>query len=245
VTAATGIILATATTEFWQTLLAAWPADIPVAGPFTDGYPVLLPDGRVLVLPIRPLPDGAHAVASLLVNHAAFQVVDALTGAMTDLARADAPDIVIGLPTLGLTLAPAVAHGLGHARYVPLGYSRKFWYRDELSEPVASITSPGGSKRLYLDPNLAPLIAGRRVAVVDDAISSGTSIVAVMRLLQRVDVEVASVVVAMKQTTRWQQALAAYDPQLPARVKGVFGCPMFARGADGWMPIAGSGPHIP
>ena len=95
-----------------------------------------------------------------------------------------APDVVVGLPTLGLTLASAVAERLGHARYVPFGTSRKFWYDEALSVPLSSITTPEQSKRLYLDPRLLPLLEGRRVALVDDVISSGKSIVAGLRLLQ-------------------------------------------------------------
>jgi len=233
------------TTDFWQTLHVSWPEGVPKAPPYSGSYPVRLPDGRILVLPLRPLPDGIHAVASLIANHAAFTVVAALSAAMADLARADAPDLIVGLPTLGLALAPQVAERLGHARYVPLGYSRKFWYEEALSEPVASITSPGGAKAIYLDPNLRPLLAGRRVTIVDDAISSGTSVLSVLRLLKRLDVEVAAIVVAMKQTTRWQAALAALDPSLPARVTAVYGCPLFTREGGGWVPIADTMPRIP
>ena len=60
----------------------------------------------------------------------------------------------MGLPTLGLALASAVARALGHERYVPLGTSRKFWYRDELSAPLSSVTTPDQKKTLYLDPRM-------------------------------------------------------------------------------------------
>lgn len=68
-----------------------------------------------------------------------------------------------------------LANDLGHQRWIPLGYSRKFWYRDELSTVVKSITSPNDGKCLYLDPNLLPLLQGRTVLLVDDAISSGST----------------------------------------------------------------------
>lgn len=238
-----------ATTTFWQQLHATWPIGGPAKAPFSDSYPVRLPGGRILVLPLRALPDGTHAVASLIANQASFEVVDALSAAMTDLARLDAPDLIIGLPTLGLTFAPRIAEALGHTRYVPLGTSRKFWYDDALSEPIASITSPGitaaARKAIYLDPNLRPLLSGQRVTVVDDAISSGTSMLSALRLLRRLDVEIASVVVAMKQTTHWQPALAAFDPEMPKRVKAVYGCPLFTRGDGGWVPLPESMPMVP
>jgi adenine/guanine phosphoribosyltransferase-like PRPP-binding protein len=213
--------------------------------PFRIDYPVRLPDGRVLVLPLRPLPDGSHAVASLIANHASFPVVDALADGMAVLARVAAIDVVVGMPTLGLAFAPLVAQRLGHDRYVPLGYSRKYWYDDALSEPIFSITSPSGAKRLYLDPNIVPLLAGRRVCIVDDAVSTGASILAGHRLLSRLGIKIASVVVAMKQSTRWQEPLAAADPDLAASVRAVFGCLLFRRCVGGWEPIEGTLPAVP
>lgn len=234
-----------ATTGFWQDLIVGEPAAVPGGPPFSSQYPVHLPGGRTLILPIRPLPDGRHAVASLIANQASFTVTAALAAGMANLARPFVPGMVVGLPTLGLTFAPLVAEGVGHTRFAPLGYSRKFWYDDALSEPVVSITSPGTGKRLYLDPNLLPLVQGRRVCVVDDAISSGSSILAALRLLARVEVEVVCVVVAMKQTRRWETRLLTEAAGPPPPVKAVFGCPMFARAAGGWHPLEDTHPSVP
>jgi adenine/guanine phosphoribosyltransferase-like PRPP-binding protein len=189
------------------------------------------------------LPDGNRAVASLIANQASNVVVAALADHMATQARAfDAP-IVVGLPTLGLAFASLVAERLGQSRYVPLGYSRKFWYDDALSEPVVSITSPDAGKRLRLDPNLLPLIEGRRVALVDDAISTGATAVAAVRLLQKAGVEVAGMVVAMKQTNRWEAEVPALSA--PLAVRAVYGCPLFQRSDAGWIPLAETQPAIP
>ncbi len=110
---------------------------------------------------------------------------------------------------------------------------------------VSSITSPSPGKRIYLDPNLLPLVAGRRVVLVDDAISTGSTIVAAVALLRRLGAQVPAIVVAMKQTRRWQATLSAADPDLPARVLGVYGCPMFTPVENGWIPLADSLPSVP
>ena len=151
--------------------------------------------------------------------------------------------MVVGLPTLGLSFASMVAARLGQTRYVPFGYSRKFWYDEALSEPVASITSPEAGKRLRLDPNLLPLFEGRRALIVDDAISTGMTAVASVRLLQRLGIELAGMVVAMKQTNRWQAPLRTAAPALI--VRSVYGCPMFRRGEGGWWPMAETLPEVP
>lgn len=231
------------TTGYWQELTVDAPARYAAAPPFRYGYPVRLADGRYLTLPLRPLPDGRHAVASLIANQASFTVIDALSSAMADLARYIAHDVLVGLPTLGLAFAPLVARNLGHLRFAPLGYSRKFWYDDALSEPVVSITSPDAGKRLRLDPNLLGLLKGRRVILIDDAISTGATTAAAVRLLRRLDIAVAGIVVAMKQTNRWQELMRAVAPEAP--VRAVFGCPMFERKADGWWPLPATQPDVP
>ena len=228
-----------ATTGYWQDLTPEIPARFPATPPYRFGYPTTLPCGRVLVLPLRELPDGDRAVASLIANQASNLVVAALADHMATQARTFDAEIVVGLPTLGLAFASEVAERLGQPRYVPLGYSRKFWYDDGLSEPVSSITSPDAGKKLRLDPNLLPLIEGRRVVLIDDAISTGATTLAAVRLLQKVGVEIAGMVVAMKQTNRWQASTTA----LP--VRAVFGCPLFQRDEGGWLPLAETQPDIP
>ncbi|TFV44774.1 phosphoribosyltransferase [Bradyrhizobium niftali] len=228
-----------ATTGYWQDLTPEIPARFPATPPYRFGYPATLPCGRALVLPLRELPDGDRAVASLIANQASNLVVAALADHMATQARTFDAEIVVGLPTLGLAFASEVAERLGQPRYVPLGYSRKFWYDDALSEPVSSITSPDAGKKLRLDPNLLPLIEGRRVVLIDDAISTGATALAAVRLLQKVGVEIAGMVVAMKQTNRWQASTTA----LP--VRAVFGCPLFQRGEGGWIPLAATQPDIP
>ena len=228
-----------ATTGYWQDLTPEVPARFPATPPYRFGYPATLPCGHVLVLPLRELPDGDRAVASLIANQASNLVVAALADHMATQARTFDAEIVVGLPTLGLAFASEVAERLGQPRYVPLGYSRKFWYDDALSKPVSSITSPDAGKKLRLDPNLLPLIEGRRVVLIDDAISTGATALAAVRLLQKVGVEIAGMVVAMKQTNRWQASTTA----LP--VRAVFGCPLFQRGEGGWIPLAETQPDIP
>jgi len=152
--------------DFWQEIHP--PGTFPHDREFTTFYVATLEDGRQLRLPIRVLADGDHALASLIVNQASFAVLDALADGLAEKLGPMGVDVVAGLPTLGLTLAAAVAQKLGHGRYVPLGTSRKFWYREELSVPMSSITSPEQVKRLYLDPRMLPLVENRRVLLVDD-----------------------------------------------------------------------------
>ncbi|MBE3638894.1 phosphoribosyltransferase [Mangrovicoccus sp. HB182678] len=212
---------------FWQRVEDG-PAPPP---PHRDRFPAELPDGRILHLPLRPLEGTATALASLILNQASFAVEDALALHLAAALHPHAPDLLVGLPTLGLGLAAATARRLGHDRYVPLGTSRKFWYDEALSVPLRSVTSPGGGKRLYLDPRMLPLLAGARIAVIDDALSTGSSMMAALDLLRLAGAEPVAIGAAMLQTRRWQGVL---PPGLP--VCGVFASPLLERRDDGYWP---------
>jgi adenine/guanine phosphoribosyltransferase-like PRPP-binding protein len=217
--------------EFWQEVHPR--PSLPADGPFETFYPAGFADGRQLRLPIRPLPDDRHALASLIINQASFAVVEALAD---DLARRIAPlkpDVVVGLPTLGLTLAAALARHLAHTRYVPLGTSRKFWYEERLSVPLSSITTPEQVKRLYVDPRMLPLMEGKRVVLVDDVISSGSSIVAGLRLMQAVGIAPVAIGAAMLQSDRWQSVLDTYGAGWRPLVHGVLQTPILSRDDEG------------
>ncbi len=109
------------TTGYWQELTPEVPARFSATAPFRFGYPVTLPCGRILVLPLRRLPDGHRAVASLIANQASNFVVAALADHMAAQARALDAEIIAGLPTLGLAFASLVAERLGQSRYVRSG----------------------------------------------------------------------------------------------------------------------------
>ncbi len=237
--------------EFWQTVHPAGTFDGDPADGFADFYPASLPDGRQIVLPVRVLPGGTdRAVASLILNQASFAVADALADAVAHKVRGLGAEVVVGLPTLGLTLADALARRLGHSRYVPLGTSRKFWYEEALSEPLSSITSPGtspgtgpgtspgaGQKRLYVDPRMLPLIEGRRVLLVDDVVSTGSSMAAALDLLARAGVAPCAIAVAMVQSERWRGTLA--DRRHASEIVSAISTPLLSRGGNGrWTALS-------
>lgn len=225
--------------DFWQEIHP--PASFDPSGGHSSFYPATLADGRQIRLPIRPLSDGQHALASLIVNQASFAVLDALADDLAGHLSLLRPDVIVGLPTLGLTLASVVAQKLGHHRYVPLGTSRKFWYSDELSVPLSSITTPDQQKRLYVDPRMLPLLKDCRVALIDDVISSGASIRAGLSLLQSVGIEPVVVGAAMLQSDRWRKTLAGEGSHWPEWVRGTFSTPMLVKGDDGlWHATSGA-----
>ena len=182
---------------------------------------------------MRILPGaGDRAIGSIIINQAPFAVLNCLCDALAERTRSLNPDVIVGLPTLGLAIAPEIARRLRLTNFVALGYSRKFWYTDRLSADVTSITSPGHTKRLNLDPNLISRLERRRAVLVDDVVARGTTLSTARQLLAPV-ADVIGAVTVMAQTEAWQKVLTGFE------LRSVFRTPLFERRSNGWWPIPG------
>lgn len=229
--------------SYRERLIAA--ADLPIFPdpPYQDTYPCLLSDGDYLDLPFLPLPpDFDTAIAFLCSNQTSFAVEDRLSTQMTQIAQTLNPEVVVGMPTLGMVYAASVAQKLGHERYIPLGYSRKFWYDEDLSVPVRSITSPVKPKTVYIDPRLLERLNGKRVLLVEDVISTGGTVSAELQLMEKIGAHVVGIVTAVKETNAWVEKLGAISPHWPDRVCAPIKCPLFQKVEGGWAPVEGTYP---
>ncbi|KAE9379102.1 hypothetical protein N431DRAFT_478187 [Stipitochalara longipes BDJ] len=218
------------TTEYWQEFETE---DKDSPAPWKYWYPAILPDSRIFILPIRQLASNpAEAVASLIINQASISVHDELGSMLAAALRDLEPEVIVGLPTLGLTLAKVVAERLGKDRYIPLGYSQKFWYTNPLSTEVSSITSPSGLKKLYLDPNQLCLVRGKTAIIIDDAVSSGKTLKASWDFLEseKVGCQILAAGVVMKQGERWKALL----DERQEKVRWVYQCPLLKAVEGGW-----------
>ena len=210
--------------EYWQNFA---PLPEPLPEVWQDSYAAPMRDGNALLLPLRDY--GATAIAGLIVNQAAFSVVDTLVEWMAADVRHLGADIVVGLPTLGHTLGAGVARALGHDNWVAPGTTRKLWYDEALSVATRSVTSPGEGRSMWLDPRLLRRLAGRRVLLVDDVISTGSSAQAGITLLARAGITPVGFAVAMSQGHEWRNS---WNPRLP--LIAAFETPIFERSRDGW-----------
>jgi adenine phosphoribosyltransferase len=116
------------------------------------------------------------------------------------------PEVVVSVATMGIPLAIEVTRGLGLDDYVILHKTPKIHLGDTWVEPVRSITT-GADQTLRLDPVRVDAVRGRRVAVVDDVVSTGASLRASLNLLRRVGAEPVVVGAFLTEGEQWRHAL--------------------------------------
>jgi adenine/guanine phosphoribosyltransferase-like PRPP-binding protein len=209
--------------------------------PYATTYCTPLSDGSQVELPLEPLPGTDEAIVLLMSNQTPFEVEEKLAGLLTRAVLDLRPEVVVGVPTMGLDYARLVAAKLGHPHYVALGNSRKFWYEDAYSIPVQSVTSPGVTKKLYLDPALLTRVAGKRTLIVDDVIATGGTASAALKLLLNAGADVVGLGFVFSEGTPWKKVLGEIGPEWPGKVRVIGEIPRMVRAANGWEPLAGGG----
>ncbi len=125
---------------------------------------------------------------------------------LAELMRPAEPEIVVSVATMGIPLAIEVSRALGMDDYVILHKTPKIHLGETWAEPVYSITTDK-PQRLRMDPARVDAVRGRRVAVVDDVISTGASLTAALRLVRRMDAEPVVIGCLMTEGGAWKQAL--------------------------------------
>jgi adenine phosphoribosyltransferase len=137
-------------------------------------------------------------------------------------------DVVVSVATMGIPLAIEVTRALDLDDYLILQKTPKIHLQDAISEPVTSITT-GSPQRLLFDRARVSVVAGRRVAVVDDVISTGASVCAALNILRRVGAEPVVIGAMLTEASTWRQALG----QDAALVHALGGIPVFRRQPSG------------
>jgi adenine/guanine phosphoribosyltransferase-like PRPP-binding protein len=209
--------------------------------PWTDTAPIRMPDGRFLWLPLRDY--GEVAVTGFIANQASFAVLRPIIGWMARAVRGWSAEVIVGLPTLGHAFGGPVAEALGHSNWVAPGYSRKTWYEEAHSVPTSSSTAPD-ARRMWLDPRLLPRLRGKRVLLVDDVISTGSSARAGLALLETAGVRPIGLCVAMAQGNRWCADWPRDVPVAAAFATPLFRRPRFHAQEGGWVPDDATRPQV-
>jgi adenine phosphoribosyltransferase len=149
---------------------------------------------------------------------------------LADILRPYNVDIVATVATMGIPVVVEVTRHLGLDQYVILHKTPKIHLSDAVSEPVRSITTDV-DQRLLFDRARIKDVAGRRVALVDDVISTGASTGASLRLLRGVGAEVVAIGTLVTEGSLWRSALGD-DAQM---VRALGSIPVFRPDGSGGL----------
>ena len=115
-------------------------------------------------------------------------------------------ELVVSVATMGIPVALEVTRRLGLDQYVILHKTPKIHLTDAVAEPVRSITT-AVDQRLLLDRRRIPAVAGRRVALIDDVVSTGASAAAALRLLRGVGAQIVVIGTLVTEASIWRSSL--------------------------------------
>jgi adenine/guanine phosphoribosyltransferase-like PRPP-binding protein len=187
-------------------------------------------------LPIVPMTEDLAIGLLICVDHGvAFSRQAGVE--LADLLAPFEPEIVVSVATMGIPLAIEASRALGLDDYLILHKTPKVHLGDTLAEPLVSITT-ASPQQLRMDPARAGAVTGKRVALVDDVISTGASVAAALRLLRRVEAEPVVIGAFVTEASGWREALG---PDAD-RVRVLGSIPVFHPEADGdWAEDWGDG----
>jgi len=189
-------------------------------------YPVTIGSQNV-ELPVVALSD-TLSLALLITVDMGVEFMRAAGNELADLLRPYDVDIVATVATMGIPVATEVTRALGLDQYVILHKTPKIHLADAIAEPVRSITT-NADQRLLFDRARIPAVAGKRVAIVDDVVSTGASTGAAIRLLRSIGADVVAVGTLVTEASVWETSLG----DDASRVMALGKIPVFHPGENG------------
>ena len=189
-------------------------------------YPVTIGSQNV-ELPVVALSD-TLSLALLITVDMGVEFMRVAGNELADLLRPYDVDIVATVATMGIPVATEVTRALGLDQYVILHKTPKIHLADAIAEPVRSITT-NADQRLLFDRARIPAVAGKRVAIVDDVVSTGASTGAAIRLLRSIGADVVAVGTLVTEASVWETSLG----DDASRVIALGQIPVFHPGENG------------
>jgi adenine phosphoribosyltransferase len=180
-------------------------------------------------LPLVPLGDDL-TLALLITVDMGLHFMSTAGRELADILRPYEVDIVATVATMGIPVAVEVTRALGLDQYVILHKTPKIHLADAVREPVRSITT-NADQQLLFDRVRIPDVKGKRVAIVDDVISTGASTGAALRLLRSVGAEVVAIGTLVTEASLWRTSLGE-DAQM---VRALGSIPIFRPDGQGGL----------
>lgn len=138
-------------------------------------------------LPVIEIAPGVHIAFVDCLNDA--ELTHAAAQALAPKLAPFKPDVLITPEAKSIPLVYGLAVVLG-IPYVTLRKTPKAYMLDPIAVHTESITAAGEVQTLYFDARYRDHVQGKRVVLVDDVISTGSTLEAMQKLMQQVGGEV-------------------------------------------------------
>lgn len=138
-------------------------------------------EGFKAELPILPLPSGINIAFfnlhgdNQLTEHCAKLLAKQLTDC----------DVVLTAESKGLQLAHCVSRELGQRYYAVARKTKKLYVQDGIEVTIEASITTGKEQKLYLSKHDVELLKGKKVAIVDDVVSTGASLSGLEALVEK------------------------------------------------------------
>ena len=138
-------------------------------------------EGFKAELPILPLPSGINIAFfnlhgdNVLTEHCAKVLAKHLEDC----------EVVLTAESKGLQLAHCVSRELGQRYYAVARKSKKLYVQDGIEVSIDASITTGKEQKLYLSKHDVELLKGKKVAIVDDVVSTGASLLGLEALVEK------------------------------------------------------------
>lgn len=154
--------------------------------------------GLARELPVVEVATGLWIASFVMLGD--VNLVNACAAALAERLKDREFDLLVGPEAKVVPLLQALATVMGHDRYVVCRKSQKSYMKSPLVVNAESITT-SGVQTLVLDDPDARLLRGKRVAIVDDVVSTGGSLKAMRELMEIAGAKVACEAAVLKEGT--------------------------------------------
>jgi adenine phosphoribosyltransferase len=136
--------------------------------------------GLTRALPLCPVNDDLYIAGFVIFGDQELTVACA----KALLEKAPEYDVLITAEAKGIPLAHEMARQHGDEKYIVARKGKKLYMTDVFGVEVHSITTMA-TQHLFIDGKDAELMKGKRVLIVDDVISTGQSLGAIEKLVEK------------------------------------------------------------
>lgn len=143
--------------------------------------------GRKEELPVLPLPNCINICFFNL--HGDSELTEFCAKHLAERINKYSPDVLVTAESKGLQLTHCVARELGQRYYAVARKTKKLYMQDGIEMTAKTITT-GEVQHLYLSTHDVNILKGKRVAIVDDVISTGAAVNALEGLVKMAGGEV-------------------------------------------------------